>query len=589
MMDTYSVCGEDEDLIDREFPPCTVNDHDSLTKSDEQKLRIFDLEKAIEAKLRERNNLREKLRLLTRQSERLDALFSLKLESKERELRHFLLPCVPRSSTCDTDANKQNITTNSTISSTVRPVPTLVTGLTKPLDSLLGPTVTVTRAVNPKGGGLLPTPFPNPLHVGNKLAAYTRGLPLSSHHPQSSKSTMDNELSTKEIPSYTNVLVDSSVNLILTRLLRVQRNFNNLVATNQSKLQSFTFTQNSQNGKRMMMRIRVLEHENEELANVNRAGRTARLETEIALRRAFVNDLKNAHSDMEYLVEEAESETEFVGNSLIMMQQRLQLGRTTVGFLAAELGKIEPECCARILASAGNTNDNNTSIENKKHDNSNPVLQQQPYSSSQNENLYDDELNLSSEVEISLPSSDSPFSERTELRSSSPPPDNGESDLNATETVCDEKEALNRKQTIHKSEREISEDPYSSTKSKRSRISGNYDVSSDGKSTRHLDSLSFLHTKLPRSNTSVSGTERNSTHPTVPVREPQRTLHSNCEHTARINQTKSNSSSSTTVVECVPTELLRLSNCNSQLAVVVPSGKSCIKSFTSNPTNGSST
>ncbi|VDQ06494.1 unnamed protein product [Trichobilharzia regenti] len=272
-----------------------------------------------------------------------------------------------------------------------------------------------------------------------------------------------------------------------------------------------------------------------------------------------------------------------------MMQQRLQLGRTTVGFLAAELGKIEPECCARILASAGNTNDNNPSTENKKHDNSNPVLQQQPYSSSQNENLYDDELNLSSEVEISLPSSDSPFSERTELRSSSPPPDNGESDVNATETVCDEKEALNRKRTIHKSEREISDDPYSSTKSKRSRISGNYDVSSDGKSTRHLDSVSFLHTKLPRSNTSVSGTERNSKHPTVPVHDPQRTLHPNREHTARINQTKSNSSSSTTVIECVPNELLRLSNCNSQLAVVVPSGKSCIKSFTSNPTNGSST
>ncbi|VDQ12010.1 unnamed protein product [Trichobilharzia regenti] len=56
------------------------------------------------------------------------------------------------------------------------------------------------------------------------------------------------------------------------------------------------FFPHSQNGKRMMMRIRVLEHENEELANVNRAGRTARLETEIALRRAFVNDLKNAHS-----------------------------------------------------------------------------------------------------------------------------------------------------------------------------------------------------------------------------------------------------------------------------------------------------
>uniref|UniRef100_A0A3Q0KF37 Uncharacterized protein n=1 Tax=Schistosoma mansoni TaxID=6183 RepID=A0A3Q0KF37_SCHMA len=57
--------------------------------SDEQRC-IFELERAIEAKTKEKNNLREKLRSILRLSERLDALLPLKLESKERELRHFL-------------------------------------------------------------------------------------------------------------------------------------------------------------------------------------------------------------------------------------------------------------------------------------------------------------------------------------------------------------------------------------------------------------------------------------------------------------------------------------------------------------------
>ncbi|VDQ07882.1 unnamed protein product [Trichobilharzia regenti] len=244
----------------------------------------------------------EKLRLLTRQSERLDALFSSKLESKERELRHFLvnniLNLLYTGTFCEGSSlwgvwyitllyNAIVIAGRKHAIHASRCLYCGTTIVSSPrfqqfLDSLNTKLVFVIKlwwiftllqfrmrdchknthlnadnilvynqvnasvyAYGPRlvyrREGLLPTPYPNPLHVGNKLAAYTRGLSLSS---QSSKSTMDNELSTKEISSYANVLVDSSVNLILTRLLRVQRNFNNLVAANQSKLQSFTFTQN---------------------------------------------------------------------------------------------------------------------------------------------------------------------------------------------------------------------------------------------------------------------------------------------------------------------------------------------------------
>ncbi|CAH8602425.1 unnamed protein product [Heterobilharzia americana] len=531
-----------------------------------KKVRIFELEKAIEDKTRERNNLRERLRHVLRESERMDTLFPLKLESKERELRHFLLPSVPRSSACDVDANKNQNNTNCTISSTVRPVPTLVSGLTKPVDSLLGPAGSTTRTANPKGPGLLPTPYPNPSQAGNKAAVHNRSLP-STRFPQSSKCAVDsNELLSKDVPSYTDVLVDSSVNLVLSRLRRIQRSFDNLVASNQSELQSFTFTQNSQNGKRMMMRIRVLEHENEELANVNRTGRTARLESEIALRRAFVNDLKNAHADMEYLVEEAETETEVLGSSLMMLQQRLQLTQGTAEFLASELEKIESESCVQILGPTTNASGDNSLLDDRKPDNDCSFSPHQ-FHDPRDEGLYDEELIFNSEAGIGVLSSDSLQSEQIELMTRDDPSKSGEYSSRETETNC-ESESRTCIRSRRKLERNNSKDDNSPYKSKRSRISGNYNVSSDEKCKSHMDSLSFLPTPLSRHDTPT--TERTKTRPVIPVRGPQRTFQSNREHNAPRIQTKSVLSSPPLLFESVATELLKSSNCNNQLSVSSP-------------------
>ncbi|CAH8620759.1 unnamed protein product [Schistosoma rodhaini] len=545
--------------------------------SDEQRC-IFELERAIEAKTKEKNNLREKLRSILRLSERLDALLPLKLESKERELRHFLLPSVPRSNACDIDTNKNHTTSGGcTISSNVRPVPSLVSsGLTKSADSLLGPANAVARITSSKGGALLPTPYPNPSQASGKSVTHTRGLLPSGIHSQSTKSSVDNGPCIKDVPNYADVLIDSSVNLVLSRLRQTQCNFDKLVAANQSELQSFTFTQNSQNGKRMMMRIRVLEHENEELANVNRTGRTARLESEISLRRAFVNDLKNAHSDMEYLVEEAETEAEVLGSSLMMLQQRLQLTQSTAEFLASELQKLEPVICAEISNSGGDTDTKNVLLheETKLED----VTSVSPgrLRNSQNNSLYD-ELILDPGVEISRQSSESPKF-YTDL------PVDSDVDSLMTEMKYDEKSCIYAR-VLPKSENNISDDK-NFGKSKRKRVSGSCGDSSNENYKSHLDSLSFLPAPLSRNTVSTSASDRTKSRPVIPVRGPQRTFHSNREHTAPVTQIKSISSSRTSPLdECISSKLLKLSKFDSKLTVDSSIKSPCIKSFTSNHPN----
>ncbi|KAF8562101.1 hypothetical protein P879_10650 [Paragonimus westermani] len=306
--------------------------------------RITELEAAVEKATRERNELRDALRNQNRAFEQLEAFLSSRADLKEKELRHFLAPR-PTVSESENPPNvhQQSACSIAPIQSTVpavRPVPTLIGGATKPVDGLLGPAQIPSLAG--VGSSVIQTcSSPNTLLVSR---ADSR-KPTGDVTKQQSNETEDSSL-------YSKVPIDPSVNLVLSRLQRTQNSCNALVATNQTELQSFTFTQNSQNGKRIMMRIRVLEQENQELANGNRTGRAARLTTEIALRRRFVQDLKQTYSDMEYLVEDVESEIEVFGSSLLVLQQRLSLTKLTAQFLALELEKVRPGRARELFTKA---------------------------------------------------------------------------------------------------------------------------------------------------------------------------------------------------------------------------------------------
>ncbi|THD24484.1 Pre mRNA splicing regulator female lethal2D [Fasciola hepatica] len=286
----------------------------------------------------------------------LESAILSKVEAKEKELRYFL---TPRSSGSEPDcpSTAQPVTTMAAIQSTVpavRHVPTLISGLAKPADGLLGPAHIphASQSTGTSSGSILnASSYTSTLvQLGSKSGSHLSGRP---NDLWKNKSDSQSALEVDNSTAYSHVPVDAAVSLVLHRLWRAQNSCNALVTSNQTELQSFTFTQNSQNGKLIMMRVRVLEQENDELANVNRTGRAARLETEIALRRRFIQDLKQAHSDLAYLVEEAEAETEVFGSSLLLLQQRLNFAKASAQILAAELEQLDPGSSVRVFQEVG--------------------------------------------------------------------------------------------------------------------------------------------------------------------------------------------------------------------------------------------
>ncbi|OON21674.1 hypothetical protein X801_02428 [Opisthorchis viverrini] len=288
--------------------PSNLGTSENTRGVDDEAHRISSLEIAIEKVTAERDQLKATLREQQRAVEALESCIIAKTDTKEKELRHFLAPR-PILSDSESPPVQQPVSTIAPILSTVpavRPVPTLIGGTTKCADGLLGP-------------AHLPSTGPSATHTGTtNLSSRSDSRKLTN-----GPSALSNE-SDGGVPLYSKVFIDSCVNLVLARLRRAQNNCHALVATSQTDLQSFTFTQNSQNGKRIMMRVRVLEQENEELANVH----------------------------MEYLVEEVENETEFIGNSLLVLQHRLNLARATAQVLAAELETVVPGKALELLQQA---------------------------------------------------------------------------------------------------------------------------------------------------------------------------------------------------------------------------------------------
>ncbi|CDS43415.1 Pre mRNA splicing regulator female lethal2D [Echinococcus multilocularis] len=133
------------------------------------------------------------------------------------------------------------------------------------------------------------------------------------------------------------VRIDPCVNLVLSRFLRSLRSSEAQVAANQAELQRSKFTEDSQNGKRMMSRLRVLEKENAELARQKESGRPAKIANLIGLRRRFIERVRMESAHTEKLIDEAESEVEVFTSTLLMLQRQLSIAHATIEVLAVAL------------------------------------------------------------------------------------------------------------------------------------------------------------------------------------------------------------------------------------------------------------
>ncbi|CAD5119680.1 DgyrCDS8275 [Dimorphilus gyrociliatus] len=119
-------------------------------------------------------------------------------------------------------------------------------------------------------------------------------------------------------------LLDPAVNLVIQRLTSQLTTTKQKLESAQRDLDAFKFTADSQTGKRLMAKCRVLLQENEDLGKIISSGQIAKLEGEISLQKELVETMKKNESDLEQMFLEMDHDMEGLQATLQQNQQDLK-------------------------------------------------------------------------------------------------------------------------------------------------------------------------------------------------------------------------------------------------------------------------
>lgn len=151
------------------------------------------------------------------------------------------------------------------------------------------------------------------------------------------------------IPAKNN-LVDPAINLIFTKLKNELKATKAELEDTQNELTAWKFTPDSNTGKRLMAKCRLLYQENEELGKIVSNGRLAKLESDLALHRNMCEDLKRSQSDVEGIIQDLDVDIEGFTSTIILLQQKLKTSEERIAQFEAELkekGEAEPADSAK--------------------------------------------------------------------------------------------------------------------------------------------------------------------------------------------------------------------------------------------------
>lgn len=142
------------------------------------------------------------------------------------------------------------------------------------------------------------------------------------------------------IPAKNN-LVDPAINLIFMKLKNELKATKAKLEDTQNELTAWKFTPDSNTGKRLMAKCRLLYQENEELGKIVSNGRLAKLESDLALHRNMCDELKRSQSDVEGIIQDLDVDVEGLTSTIILLQQKLKNSDERVAQLESELKEKE--------------------------------------------------------------------------------------------------------------------------------------------------------------------------------------------------------------------------------------------------------
>lgn len=132
-------------------------------------------------------------------------------------------------------------------------------------------------------------------------------------------------------------LLDPAVNLLFERLKRDLETARTKMEETQNELSAWKFTPDSNTGKQLMAKCRLLIKENEELGRMIASGRLAKLEGDLALQKNFSEELKKSQSDLDEFLLEMDEDTEGMQGTIYYLQQQLRKEKERVAILSAQI------------------------------------------------------------------------------------------------------------------------------------------------------------------------------------------------------------------------------------------------------------
>ncbi|XP_039148661.1 pre-mRNA-splicing regulator female-lethal(2)D isoform X2 [Drosophila simulans] len=160
-------------------------------------------------------------------------------------------------------------------------------------------------------------------------------------------------------------LLDPAVNLLFERLKKELKATKAKLEETQNELSAWKFTPDSNTGKRLMAKCRLLYQENEELGKMTSNGRLAKLETELAMQKSFSEEVKKSQSELDDFLQELDEDVEGMQSTILFLQQELKTTRDRIQALEKENAQLKQAIKDEVVAPAAATNGSTNKTINK--------------------------------------------------------------------------------------------------------------------------------------------------------------------------------------------------------------------------------
>ena len=119
-------------------------------------------------------------------------------------------------------------------------------------------------------------------------------------------------------------LIDPALNLMFEKMKSEVDSAKMKTEEMQNELSAWKFTPDSNTGKRLMAKCRLLHNENEELGKEMSSGWVAQLNGNLALQKKFSEEMKKSQTELDEFLLELEEEVEGMQNTIYYLQQQLK-------------------------------------------------------------------------------------------------------------------------------------------------------------------------------------------------------------------------------------------------------------------------